>query len=414
MNIEFLGIGSAWNINYDNTSAYIKKDKKMILMDCGESIARKIIHDNILDDIDELYILISHTHSDHIGSLGTLLFYSTYNKGIINNIVLPNNKEYINNLKAYLKLVDISSEVKFIDANTLKETFKFKTFDILKATHVKSLPCYCFVFEDEENLIYYSADNSNIEYIKHFLSIENAKIYTEISDNPELSEEHLELGLLEKATSVLQRKRIYLMHINESLSEEELRNKGFNIPITRKKDKIMEEKIKLNKQGYEEYLKEIEKKEKQLADLRMYKGTDAIFQGDNWHDNPTLYQTELQEMSLMREITEMRRRVQNIEIVENVGNEELVDIGDIVKIDMIFSEDDREEELFKLVATAPNFDLEIKEVSINSPIGNAMYHKKVGEIATYKVQDRIFTLQIKEKVVLGLEQEEGYSKKKNR
>lgn len=236
MNIEFLGIGSAWNINYDNTSAYIKKDKKIILMDCGESIARKIIHDNILDDIDELYILISHTHSDHIGSLGTLLFYSTYNKGIKNNIVLSNNKEYINNLKAYLKLVDISSEVKFIDANTLKETFKFKTFDILKATHVKSLPCYCFVFEDEENLIYYSADNSNIEYIKHFLSIENAKIYTEISDNPELSEEHLELGLLEKATSILQRKRIYLMHINESINEEEIKNKGFNIPRIRKKE----------------------------------------------------------------------------------------------------------------------------------------------------------------------------------
>lgn len=176
----------------------------------------------------------------------------------------------------------------------------------------------------------------------------------------------------------------------------------------------MEEKIKLNKQGYEEYLKEIEKKEKQLADVRMYKGKEAIFQGDNWHDNPTLYQTELQEMSLMREIAEMRRRVQNIEIVENVGNEELVDIGDIVKIDMIFSKDDREEELFKLVATAPNFDSEIKEVSINSPIGNAMYHKKVGEIATYKVQDRTFTLQIKEKVVLGLEQEEGLSKTKTR
>ena len=94
------------------------------------------------------------------------------------------------------------------------------------------------------------------------------------------------------------------------------------------------------------------------------------------------------------------------------GDEELVDIGDIVKIDMIFSEDDREEELFKLVATVPNFDSEIKEVSINSPIGNAMYHKKIGEMATYKVQDRTFTLQIKEKVVLNLNQEEGLQMQK--
>lgn len=41
MVIDFLGIGSAWNVEQDNTSAYIKKDNKMILIDCGETIARK-------------------------------------------------------------------------------------------------------------------------------------------------------------------------------------------------------------------------------------------------------------------------------------------------------------------------------------------------------------------------------------
>ena len=179
----------------------------------------------------------------------------------------------------------------------------------------------------------------------------------------------------------------------------------------------MKERIKLNKQGYEDYLKVLEEKERQLAELRMYKGKDAIFQGDNWHDNPTLYQAELQERGLMLEIAEMRHNLQyNIEIVEKLDNEELVDIGDVVKIDMIFSEDDREESIFKLVGTAPDFDMnaEIQEVSINSPIGKAMYHKKVGEIATYQVQDRTFTLQIKEKVILGLEHEEGNIKTKTK
>ena len=41
MKINFLGIGSAWNINEYNTSAYIKKDSQMILIDCGESICTK-------------------------------------------------------------------------------------------------------------------------------------------------------------------------------------------------------------------------------------------------------------------------------------------------------------------------------------------------------------------------------------
>ena len=68
MTIDFLGIGSAWNVEQDNTSVYIKKGNKMILIDCGETIARKIIKENVLEGIEELYILISHTHSDHIGS----------------------------------------------------------------------------------------------------------------------------------------------------------------------------------------------------------------------------------------------------------------------------------------------------------------------------------------------------------
>lgn len=176
----------------------------------------------------------------------------------------------------------------------------------------------------------------------------------------------------------------------------------------------MEEKIKLNKQGYEEYQKEIERKEKELANLRIYKGTDAIFQGDNWHDNPTLYQAEAQERSLMLEIAEMKRKLLTIEIVENLGDESLIDIGDIVKIDMIFSENDREEEIFKLVATNPSFGLDtgISEVSINSPIGKAMYHKRIGEMAQYKVNDRTFTIQIKEKVLLDLEEEKSFTKKR--
>lgn len=109
----------------------------------------------------------------------------------------------------------------------------------------------------------------------------------------------------------------------------------------------------------------------------MYKGTDAIYQGDNWHDNPTLYQTEAQERTLMVEISEMKQRLQNVEIVENLGDESLIDIGDIVRVDIIFAEDDREEEIFKLIATTPSIDAEIEEVSINSPIGAAVYHKKV-------------------------------------
>lgn len=154
--------------------------------------------------------------------------------------------------------------------------------------------------------------------------------------------------------------------------------------------------MRLNKQGYEDYLKEIHEKEKELSDLRLYKGRDAIYQGDNWHDNPTLYQTEAKERSLMLEIAKMKSELKNIEIIENSGNQILIDIGDIVKVEMFFSEVDKEECEFKLVATTPKSDInaEIQEISINSPLGSAIYHRKIGDVTTYKVNDSIYTIKI--------------------
>ncbi len=162
----------------------------------------------------------------------------------------------------------------------------------------------------------------------------------------------------------------------------------------------MEERLRLNKEGYKQYQAEIEKKEAKLAKVRMYKGTDAIYQGDNWHDNPILYQTERTERSMMNEIAEMKRKLENAEIVEDLNDEELVEIGDIVRVDMIFGEGDTEEDVFRLVSTNLSADLnaEIRDVSINSPMGSAIYRKKVGITVPYKVGQNEFKVTIKEKI----------------
>ena len=156
------------------------------------------------------------------------------------------------------------------------------------------------------------------------------------------------------------------------------------------------EKIKLTEEGYNEFLEHIKDKEKELDELRIYKGTDAIFQGDNWHDNPTLYQAELKEVSLMREIKGLKHRLNNIEVIKESINKDVIDIGDIVKIDIIVN-NEKEEEIFKLVGTSPKFDNDIEEVTVNSPLGKAIYLKKIGDTVTYKVKDNDYTVIIKEK-----------------
>lgn len=236
MKFNFIGNGSAWNIKMNNTSAYVKKGNQMILIDCGESIARQIIRLEILNGIKKLYILITHTHSDHIGSLGTLLFYSKYYQNIDNYLILPNDKTYIENIKSYLKISDISNEVQFAYDQYLKKEFKLDNFEFLKATHVSSIPCYCFVLQDKDGLIYYSGDNSNIEYIKKYLKYPNSIIYTEVSNNPNLSNEHLYFETLIKNTVLDDRKRIYLMHMDQNSNEDLYKSYGFKLTksLTRK------------------------------------------------------------------------------------------------------------------------------------------------------------------------------------
>lgn len=160
-----------------------------------------------------------------------------------------------------------------------------------------------------------------------------------------------------------------------------------------KNDKV----LRLNQKGYDDYLKAIETKEEELRKIQLYKGTDAIYQGDNWHDNPTLYQTELKESALITEISKMKITLANAEIVDSLGDASLIDIGDTVLINTIYDVDDIEEETFTLVGTTP--DVLKGEISINSPLGNALYQHKVGETVSYTVDNHTFNVFIKDKFI---------------
>lgn len=76
--IKFIGIGSAFNTELGNTSAFVKKNNSLILIDSGGTVFHRLQELSLLDEIKNLYIVITHTHPDHIGSLGEVIFYSYY------------------------------------------------------------------------------------------------------------------------------------------------------------------------------------------------------------------------------------------------------------------------------------------------------------------------------------------------
>jgi ribonuclease BN (tRNA processing enzyme) len=87
--LNFVGYGSAFNSKQCNNSVYIKKNHHLIVIDCGGTVFHQLMNLKLLDDITKLDIIITHTHTDHIGSLGDLVFYSHFVLKIKPNIYFP-------------------------------------------------------------------------------------------------------------------------------------------------------------------------------------------------------------------------------------------------------------------------------------------------------------------------------------
>lgn len=152
-----------------------------------------------------------------------------------------------------------------------------------------------------------------------------------------------------------------------------------------------EEKIYLDKEGYEKFLKDIEDVRKQLTNNGKNKSEayeSAV--GDGWHDNFAFEDAKREEFRLMGTLRDMLEKLNRIVIIDKAEKieDDTIDIGNIVTIEMCFNDEEPEEMEFKLVASeSTNKDTKITEISINSPLGQAVYQNKVGHSGAYKVGD---------------------------
>lgn len=178
-----------------------------------------------------------------------------------------------------------------------------------------------------------------------------------------------------------------------------------------------EEKLYLDNDGYQRLLEEIDLLKVKLAKNGKEKGeaySGAV--GDGWHDNFAFDEANMQERMILGQLKECYQKLERAVIVERHNDETLVDVNDIVTVDMIFGHDDSKKIKFKLVGSAgihTSDNSVIQEVSINSPLGKSVYHKKVGESASYKVENRVFNIEILSKVS-GKDLENGIQRKKTK
>jgi len=229
--LKFIGSGSAFNTNLGNTSAYIKKDDKLLLIDCGELTFDGILKLNLMEGIKELHILITHTHSDHIGSLGSLILYSYYINGIRPTIYLPDFHFY-----KILGLMGVTSKHCYLKDATFINKITIPSMNIkleyVPTVHCKEMNSYSiFINKDDEKTIFFSGDSYEINNIA-FNFLEERKIdyfYQDTCKADYPDNVHLSLNKLVESVPKQFRSKIYCMHLDNTFSKEEAKQFGFNV-----------------------------------------------------------------------------------------------------------------------------------------------------------------------------------------
>ena len=138
--------------------------------------------------------------------------------------------------------------------------------------------------------------------------------------------------------------------------------------------------ILVDENGYNQYINELEKlKEQSLAISTSGSEAYEIAVGDGWHDNFAFEDTMRQSRTIAARIDNMLKMKQYLKVVKNVKKDKnTINIGDVLDIKIYYSDDDVEEITIKLTGNyIPSVDDSIQEITLNSPLGKAIYLKKI-------------------------------------
>jgi len=242
MELKFLGIGSAFATDLYNTSAFFVENNKLFLIDCGETTFRQLFQQDFFKHIEEIYVVITHTHADHIASISSLIKYSS-SANVKLNIVVPstNNNGLYNDILDLLKIFNIYSiyknKISFITSYEVKEYFKsFECIEFLPTTHTPELEgnCYSILFKTNSGNIFYSSDSIDTNYITKYLNDDLDKMYVDVTLS--IPTVHLNLDTLEYLIPKEKRSKIYCMHFDSKKCMQKAKDLGFNIANSVAKD----------------------------------------------------------------------------------------------------------------------------------------------------------------------------------
>lgn len=231
--LTFIGRGAAFNPAEGNTAAYVRENGRLFLIDCGETVFERLMERQILAEVTEVSVALSHLHSDHCGSLGSLVFYCCFVLHCRAQIVLPlAETAFVNSVRNLLAQFGIpDAYYECVDASALSGFRSFSSFQYVKTAHDPRLTCFSFVLETKKGGVFYSADTNRTDELISFLQAHDqiAAIYMEATETDSPGNIHLSLDKLRAALPEKAMEKTRLIHLSSANCMQKAKEMGFSI-----------------------------------------------------------------------------------------------------------------------------------------------------------------------------------------
>lgn len=161
------------------------------------------------------------------------------------------------------------------------------------------------------------------------------------------------------------------------------------------------EEILVDKNGYEQFFEELKRLE-ELSRSNSALGSEVCENavGDGWHDNFAFEESMRESRAIAKRIDDLLSKKQYLKVIDDkYKDEDLVNIGDKVSIKIKYADGNIENEIVTLTGKyMPNTNDEINEISLNSPLGKALFKTKIGTSTSYFVGSSEIFITILEKL----------------
>lgn len=184
MKIKFIGTGSGkTGLKRFHSSFLLEEDRRKILFDAGDSIARALLHANVeFNEIDA--IIISHYHADHFAGMASLITQMKLN-GRTEPLEVFTHSMHVENLRLFLntaymfeEILDFDFRISPFETNEIVKLGSNLEFIARQNSHIvnkynisiKNIPfiSHSFLFRESGGNLYVSSDIGSKEDLQLF------------------------------------------------------------------------------------------------------------------------------------------------------------------------------------------------------------------------------------------------------